>query len=166
MRCLALLEMNSPPSVLWLRWVLVAACGTFAAALRPLALVVLRLSCSAACGILVLGPGIEPTSPVLEGEFLTTGPPGKFQYPPFYGNMRKRAGRGPPPCVRGYSQPVSAPRYAQVSFLLPKPLTFPPQGLCVCCPSITNASLSLVQLGKSPTSSKTSYKRHLVSRTF
>ena len=34
---------------------------------------------SAACGILVLGPGIEPTSPVLEGEFLTTGPPGKFQ---------------------------------------------------------------------------------------
>ena len=23
------------------------------------------------------GPGIEPRSPILEGEFLTTGPPGK-----------------------------------------------------------------------------------------
>ena len=47
--------------------------------LCPLAFVVLGLSCSAACGILVLRPGIEPTSPVLEGGFLTTGPPGKFQ---------------------------------------------------------------------------------------
>ena len=36
------------------------------------------LSCSVACGILVPGPGIEPTSPALEGGFLTTGPPGKF----------------------------------------------------------------------------------------
>ena len=30
-----------------------------------------------ACGILVPQPGIKPTSPVLEGGFLTTGPPGK-----------------------------------------------------------------------------------------
>ena len=30
-----------------------------------------------ACGILVPWPGIEPTSPALEGGFLTTGPPGK-----------------------------------------------------------------------------------------
>ena len=28
-------------------------------------------------GVLVLQPGIEPTSPALEGGFLTTGPPGK-----------------------------------------------------------------------------------------
>ena len=34
-------------------------------------------SCSAACGILVPPPGIEPASPALEGRFLTTGPPGK-----------------------------------------------------------------------------------------
>ena len=33
----------------------------------------------AACGILVPQPGIEPTSPALEGGFLTTGPPGKSQ---------------------------------------------------------------------------------------
>ena len=33
-----------------------------------------RLSCPAACGILVPRPGIEPTSPALEGGFLTTGP--------------------------------------------------------------------------------------------
>ena len=35
------------------------------------------LSCPAACGILVPRPGIEPTSPTLEGGFLTTGSPGK-----------------------------------------------------------------------------------------
>ena len=29
-------------------------------------------------GILVTQPGIEPTSPALEGGFLTTGPPEKF----------------------------------------------------------------------------------------
>ena len=38
----------------WLHWVLVAAC---------------TLSCPAACGILVLQPGIEPTSPALEARF-------------------------------------------------------------------------------------------------
>ena len=41
-------------------------------------LVVARgLSCPVACGILVPQPGIEPTSPAVEGRFLTTGPPGK-----------------------------------------------------------------------------------------
>ena len=35
------------------------------------------LSCPAACGVLVAWPGIEPTSPTLEGGFLTTGPPAK-----------------------------------------------------------------------------------------
>ena len=30
------------------------------------------LSCSAACGILVPGPEIEPASPALQGGFLTT----------------------------------------------------------------------------------------------
>ena len=39
--------------------------------------VVRGLSCPAACGILVPQPGIEPTSPALEGRFFTTGPPGK-----------------------------------------------------------------------------------------
>ena len=32
-----------------------------------------------ACGILVPGPEIKPMSPALQGGFLTTGPPGKFQ---------------------------------------------------------------------------------------
>ena len=30
-----------------------------------------------ACGILAPWPGIEPAAPALEGEILTTGPPGK-----------------------------------------------------------------------------------------
>ena len=40
--------------------------------------VALVLSCPEACGILVPRPGIEPVSPALEGEFLTSGSPGKF----------------------------------------------------------------------------------------
>ena len=39
--------------------------------------VVAVLSCSAACGILVSRPGIEPVSPASQAGFLTTGPPGK-----------------------------------------------------------------------------------------
>ena len=39
--------------------------------------VVLRLSCTEAYGILVPGPGIEPMSSALAGRFLTTGPPEK-----------------------------------------------------------------------------------------
>ena len=40
-------------------------------------LVVHRLSCPEACVILVPQPVIKPTSPALEGRFLTTGPSGK-----------------------------------------------------------------------------------------
>ena len=36
-----------------------------------------RVRHSAACGILVLRPGIEPESPALQDRFLTAGPPGK-----------------------------------------------------------------------------------------
>ena len=76
----------------WLSRVLVAARRIFVAAhgssLRCVgfSLVVARagsvvaaceLSCSAACGILVPLPGIEPMPPALEGGFLTTGPPQK-----------------------------------------------------------------------------------------
>ena len=39
--------------------------------------VLCRFSCSKACGILSPPPGMEPASPPLQGEFLTTGPPGK-----------------------------------------------------------------------------------------
>ena len=39
--------------------------------------VVCGLSSSMACGILVPRPGIKPTSPALQGGFLTSGPPGK-----------------------------------------------------------------------------------------
>ena len=38
------------------------------------------LSCPAAFGILVPQPGIEPVIPALQGEFLTTGLPGKSLY--------------------------------------------------------------------------------------
>ena len=37
----------------------------------------LQLSCPMACAILVSQPGIKPSSPPLEGRFLSTGPPGK-----------------------------------------------------------------------------------------
>ena len=37
----------------------------------------LGLSCPTACGILALHPEIKPTSLVLQGGFLTTGPPGE-----------------------------------------------------------------------------------------
>ena len=36
------------------------------------------LSCSVACGILVPQPGIEPTCPELQGEFLISGPAENF----------------------------------------------------------------------------------------
>ena len=38
---------------------------------------VLRLSCPAACGILVPQLGIEPASEAPQDKFLTTGPPGE-----------------------------------------------------------------------------------------
>ena len=50
----------------WLHWVFVSACGWCTGLVAPVA-----------CGILVPWPGIEPTSPALESEFLNTGPPGK-----------------------------------------------------------------------------------------
>ena len=41
----------------------------------------LRLSCSAACGILIPTRGIEPSSPLAsQGRFLTTGPPKKSPF--------------------------------------------------------------------------------------
>ena len=77
--------------ITWLCWVFAVACGFFFAVLHGLlsscgtwapehagsGVVARGLSCPAACGILVSRPGIEPTSPALEGELLTTGPPGK-----------------------------------------------------------------------------------------
>ena len=40
-----------------------------------------------ACGILAPQPGIEPAPPVLEGEVLTTGPPGKSLVLDFHSHM-------------------------------------------------------------------------------
>ena len=40
-----------------------------------------RFFVSEACDILAPQPGIEPAPPALEGEVLTTGPPGKFPPP-------------------------------------------------------------------------------------
>ena len=49
---------------------------------------VFGLSCRTAWGILVPRPGIEPTSPALEGRFLTTGPPAKSLLFPFWALTR------------------------------------------------------------------------------
>ena len=77
---------------IWLLRVLVAAHGIFHRGAWALSswrvgsswqcagfslVVVHGLSCPVACGIPVPRPGIEPTSPALEGGLLTTGPPGK-----------------------------------------------------------------------------------------
>ena len=46
-------------------------------------LLLLFMSCvfgGKACGILAVCPGIEPTPPTEEGQVLTTGPLGKFQW--------------------------------------------------------------------------------------
>ena len=54
-------------------------CGMWTLSLRRTSSVDVAhgLSCPAACGLLVPRPGIEPTSPAMEGAFFTTGPPGK-----------------------------------------------------------------------------------------
>ena len=56
---------------------LLSSCGAWAPECVGSVAVAHRFSCPMACGILVPRPGIEPTSPALEGGFLTTGPPGK-----------------------------------------------------------------------------------------
>ena len=65
----------------WLHWVfLVTLCSSLqlmGSRAHSSVVVACRLSCPAACGILAPWSGVEPTSPALEGEFLTTGPPGK-----------------------------------------------------------------------------------------
>ena len=61
--------------LIWLHLVLDVACGNLSLQHMNSPVVVRGLSCSAACGILVPGPGIEPMSPALQGGFLTTGPP-------------------------------------------------------------------------------------------
>ena len=54
-----------------------SSCGVQALGHVGSVVVAHRLSCPVACGILVPRPGIEPTSPALEGRFFTAGPPGK-----------------------------------------------------------------------------------------
>ena len=50
-----------------------------------------RLSCSAACGILVPWPGIEPVCPILQDGFLTIGPPGKSRQEHCFNGMHIQA---------------------------------------------------------------------------
>ena len=56
---------------------LLSSCSAWAPERTASVVAARRLSCPVACGILVPLPGIKPTSPALEGIFLTTGPPGK-----------------------------------------------------------------------------------------
>ena len=46
------------------------------------------------CGILAPQPGIEPAPPTLEGEDLTTGPPGKSPYRSFKKKKIKHSSHG------------------------------------------------------------------------
>ena len=72
---------------------LVAACGIFHCSSQTpqlwhagSAVVVHGLSCSMACGILVLWPGIWPVSPALPGRFLTSEAAGES----LYGSLQKK----------------------------------------------------------------------------
>ena len=76
---------------IWLHWILVEAQGIFVAMCRlsscdmqppeivDSVVVAHKLICPVACGILVPQPGIRLMSHTVEGIFLTTGLPGKFQ---------------------------------------------------------------------------------------
>ena len=72
-------QLSSFVCLIWLHWVLVAACGIFSLGHMGSLVVVHRFSCSMVCGIVVPQPGIKPTSPALQGGFLTTGPQRKSQ---------------------------------------------------------------------------------------
>ena len=54
-----------------------SSCDTGARSTQTSVAVMRTLSCPAARGGLVPRPEMEPVSPALQGEFLTTGPPGK-----------------------------------------------------------------------------------------
>ena len=54
-----------------------SSCGAWSPERAGSVVVAHGLSCPTACGILVPLPGIESASPALEGEFVTTGPPGE-----------------------------------------------------------------------------------------
>ena len=70
---------------MYLCWILVAAhgllfsCGMWALGHMGSVVAAHGLSCPMACGILVPQPGIKPMSPALEGRFLTTELPRKYQ---------------------------------------------------------------------------------------
>ena len=53
-----------------LMWCVDSGCGTQAPEHVGSVAAMLELSCSKACGILVPQPGMKPTSPALQGEFL------------------------------------------------------------------------------------------------
>ena len=60
-----------------LRRVLVAWHRLFHMSTRASLVALCGFNCLPTCGILVPGPGIEPTCPALDGGFLTTGPAGE-----------------------------------------------------------------------------------------
>ena len=62
--------------------------------LRASLLVAHRLSGPVACVILVPWPGLEPTSPTVEGRFSTTGPPGKSLKAPLENKGRRAVSLG------------------------------------------------------------------------
>ena len=100
-------------------------CSTRAVSLRLVSSVVVVhwLNCPVACGILVPRPGIEPTSPALEGGFFTTGPPGKSQFPVFEPHLLLSLPLCVFPCKTGFLLPGEGlqqfPFFSNHVFLLP-----------------------------------------------
>ena len=88
---------------------LALCCGTWASLV-----VVYGLSCLVACGIFVPWPRIEPSSPALEGRFLTNGPGGKCIFWSFgrcdlQGTYRYNEPAKPPPCCSAFAHVNSQP---------------------------------------------------------
>ena len=66
-----------PSVLLTAHGILVPSCGNISMQHSDFLIVACRLSSSKVCGMLVSPPGIKPESPALQGEFSTTGQPGK-----------------------------------------------------------------------------------------
>ena len=82
--------------LIWLRQILVVAFRIFTVSCWGLSLWHRFCSCDTgptACDILVPQPGNKHTSPILQGRFLTTGPPGKPLGAPFLSSFAQQEAR-------------------------------------------------------------------------
>ena len=107
--------------------------------------VVHRLSCPKACGILGFQPGVKPASPALEGGFLITELPGKFPWRACFRVSLLFSFLSPP--ILGRSGSIAGVARIRTSF--PGPCALSRLKYSVCSPSIL-VDPSLVRNQKTP----------------